>query len=79
MIAEPAGISATDRFVVGGVAARLPVVAPGKHARRAVVGGEVDERDHRRELQLGLRFGHEVPHQLVLVPELVRRARAGDR
>ena len=48
-----------------------PAVAAGHEPGRAVLAGEVDERDHRRELQLGVRPRHVAPHQLVAVQPLL--------
>ena len=51
-------------------------MAAGYDAGRAVVAGEVDERDHRRELQLGLGPRDVVPDGFVAVQHLLGRARA---
>jgi hypothetical protein len=51
-----------------------PVVAARHESGRAVVTGEVDQRDHRGELQLREWFGDVRPYALVAVEPLVLRA-----
>ena len=46
-------------------------MAAGNDAGGAVVAREVDERDHRRDLQLGMRPRDVAPHQLVAVQPLL--------
>ena len=72
---NPAAISAGDELVRRGHAIARPTVTARHDTRRAVVGGEVDERDHRRDLDLGMRVGQVHPHQLVAVDHLLLRAR----
>jgi hypothetical protein len=64
-----------DGLVVGRVTTGLPSMAPRKDPSRTVLGCEVDQSDHRGKLQLGFGLGHQVPHDLVPVPELVSCAR----
>ena len=47
---------------------------PGSTRVGAVVGGEVDECDHRRELHLRVRLGQVHPHRFVAVDQLLLRA-----
>ena len=48
-----------------------PAMTPGHDARRAVFAREIDERDHRRELELGMRARHVAPDHLVPVQPLL--------
>ena len=80
MTAEPAGISAyascsgfTGSCICSsaGNAAIGPSMTAGNDAGGTVVAREVDERDHRRDLQLGMRPRDVAPHQLVAVEPLL--------
>ena len=57
-------------------AAAVPQMAAGSDARRAVLGREVDEREHRRHLHVTVRLRQVGPHGFVTMEELVRGARA---
>ena len=57
-------------------AAAIPQMAAGSHARRAVLGGEVDECEHRRHLHVAVRLSQVRPHRFVAMQELVGGARA---
>ena len=47
----------------------------GNDAGRAVLAREVDERDHRRELELGRRLRDVAPHRFVAMQPLLVGAR----
>ena len=48
-----------------------PAMTSGDDAGRAVLAREVDERDHRRELELGRRLRDVAPHRLVAMQPLL--------
>ena len=48
----------------------------GNDASGAVLAGEVDERDHRRELELRRRLRHIAPHRFVTMQPLLVGARS---
>ena len=58
------------QLVVGRLSPHRPVVAPRRDARRTVVHGELDERDHRGQLDLGVRLRQVDPDVLVAVQVL---------